>query len=579
MQRRKVWLLFTAVIIAVFAMVGCLPEVTPDKTPPEITAQSAQLSATQIDQGDPVTVTVSVTAKDKRSNLKETVMKLFLKKPGETTFTQIATATVSFAASKEDTKTNAFEVAGTNFQTGGDYVFKAEMTASDVNGNTSTAIEVQPSGALHVQGATPSGPSVAISYPSTSHYSEGRYTVVPEIFNLQVVATDPDSDLVELKVVLQSNTETLLDKTETSQGVASLTITENGIAPDLDGNLQATMTLHVSAKDSNGTVKSEDIDLVARKQDIAVIETLDSVRGSEDNQLPKTSHYKIPPAVAGDIVQMPEADRLSVPFGLSKMWVAFHDDDVSINDTIKAYVYTNSTDIFSGNEYAFRAETTVNSERRAYIEVPNFWRQADVDEAKWLVLSVFHNGGATPVIRYVWNITARGDTASPIFDIVESSSDFDEGVPLYFEAAATDELLEAITDLGVQVNIGQSGWEPLEDAIDRLNTSVPAEADYQFALRYHVKVKMDLEDTTYASGLVDDGIDYMVSNAVTDHANIRWFDVFHGVIPGMPEDDQTQADYWWKTDGLSNLIGEDDDDSYYGGNTPDEEPYASNIPN
>ncbi len=579
MQRRKVWLLFTAVIIAVFAMVGCLPEVTPDKTPPEITAQSATLSATQIDQGDPVTVTVSVTAKDKRSNLKETVMKLFLKKPGQTTFTQVGTATVAFADAKEDTKTNAFQVAGTNFQTGGDYTFKAEITASDSKGNTSTAVEAQPSGALHVQGATPSGPTVTITYPSTSHYSEGRYTVVPEVFNLKVVANDPDSDLVELRVVLQSNTQTLLDRTETSQGVASLTVEQNGIAPELGDNLEATMTLHVSARDSNGTVKSEDIDLVARKQDIAVIETLDSVRGNEANQLPKVSHFKIPPATAGDIVQQPEADRLSVPFGLSKMWVAFHDDDVNVNDTIKAYVYTNSTDIFSGDEYAFRAETTVNGEKRAYIEVPNFWRQSDVDEAKWLVLSVFHNGGSTPVIRYVWNITARGDTANPIFDIVESSSDFDEGVPLYFEAAATDELLEAITDLGVQVNIGQSGWEPLEDAINRLNSSVPAEDDYQFALRYHVKVKMDLADTTYASGLVDDGIDYIVSNAVTNHEDIRWFDIFHGVIPGMPEDPQTQADYWWKTDGLSNLIGEDDDDSYFGGNTPNEEPYTTNIPN
>lgn len=578
MQRRKVWLLFTAVIIAVFAMVGCLPETTPDKTPPEITGQSATLSATQIAQGDPVTVTVSVTAKDKRSNLKEAVMKLFLKKPGETTFTQIATATEAFAATKEATKTHQFNVAGTNFQTVGNYTFKAEVTASDVKGNTSTAKEVQPSGVLSVQGTSPSKPSVAITYPSTSHYSEGKYTVVPEIFNLKVVGTDSDADLVELKVVLRSNTQTLVEETASATGTSSLTIARQGIAPDLGDNLEATMTLHVSAKDSNANVTSEDVDIVARKQDIAVIESLTSVRGSEESQLPKVSHYKIPPATSGDIVQVPEADRLSVPFGLSKMWVAFNDDDVNANDTIKAYVYTNSTDIFSGDEYAFRAEAKVNSEKRAYIEVPNFWRQADVDEAKWLVLSVFHNGGSTPVIRYVWNITARGDTANPIFDIVDSSSDFDEGVPLYFEAAATDELLEAITDLGLQVNIGQSGWEPLEDAINELNASVPAEENYQFALRYHVKIKMDLEDTTYASGLVDDGIDYMVSNAVTNHDDIRWFDIYHGKIPGMPESDQTQADYWWKTDGLSRIVGEDDDDSYYGGNTPDEEPYATNLP-
>jgi len=254
------------------------------------------------------------------------------------------------------------------------------------------------------------------------------------------------------------------------------------------------------------------------------------------------------------------------------MWIAFYDDEVESGDVVKAYIFTDSTDIFDADPESYRAEAVVNAENRIYMEIPNFWRQADVDEAKWLVLSV--NGTK----KYVWNITARGDTAAPIFDIIESSEDFDEGVPLYFEAAATDELLEAVTDLGIQVNIGQSGWIDLEEAVDNLNISVPADEEFKFAVRYHVKIKVDVGDTTYASGLVDDGIDYIVSNAVTDHANIHWFDVFHGKIPGMPEDPQKQADYWWKTDGLSNLIGEDDDDSYWGGNTDDEEPYTTNQP-
>src|SRR6056297_2357887 len=77
-SRRRVWLLFTAVIIAVFAMVGCIPEITPDKTPPDVTAKSATLSATTIEQGDTLTVTVEVTAEDKRSDLKNAQIKLMM---------------------------------------------------------------------------------------------------------------------------------------------------------------------------------------------------------------------------------------------------------------------------------------------------------------------------------------------------------------------------------------------------------------------------------------------------------------------------------------------------------------------
>src|SRR6056297_1247239 len=97
MQSRKtVWMLFTAVIIAVFAMVGCIPEITPDKTPPDVTASSATLSATTINEGDPLTLTVQVTAKDERSNLKNAQIILMMKKPGGT-FAQAASATVPFA--------------------------------------------------------------------------------------------------------------------------------------------------------------------------------------------------------------------------------------------------------------------------------------------------------------------------------------------------------------------------------------------------------------------------------------------------------------------------------------------------
>ena len=553
-------------------MVGCIPEITPDKTPPDVTAKSATLSATTINQGDPLTVTVQVTAEDKRSNLKNAQIKLMMKKPGETTFSEVGSITKPFAENvKTGTVDHNFVLAGANFNVGGTYNLKAEIWVSDVKDNTSQEpVEAEPAGNLQVQGAGPVDPIFTITFDP-----EPRDSVLPEIFDILVRATHPEPDLVYLKAEIKfegPQENPIWTKEASSTGATQLQVEEDNLFIDIGEEMQKNIILQIVLRDSNGTNYSKEEVYIISKSDIAVIETLTSVRGSEAGQLPKVSDYTIPPDTSGDVVQKPAAERLSVPFGLSKMWVSFFDDEILVVDTVKAYIFTDSTDIFDADPDSYRAVGIVDDDNKVYLEVPNFWRQADVDEAKWLVLSV--NGTK----KFVWNITARGDTLAPIFDIIESSEDFDEGVPLYFEAAATDELLEAITDLGIQVNIAQSGWIDLEDAVNNLNASIPTQEEFKFAVRYHVKVKVDVEDTTYASGLVDDGIDYIVSNAVIDHDNIHWFDVFHGVIPGMPEDPNDQADYWWKTDGLSNLIGEDDDDSYYGGNTNDEEPYATNQP-
>jgi len=573
-SRKRVWLLFTAIIIAVFAMVGCIPEITPDKTPPDVTAKSVTLSATTINQGDPLTVTVQVTAEDKRSNLKNAQIKLMMKKPGESAFSEVGSITKPFAENvKTDTVSNAFELAGSNFDVGGTYNFKAEIWVSDVKDNVSQEpAEAAPTTSLTVEGAGPVEPTITVTFDPAARPGN----LLPETFDITVRGTHPEPELVNLKAELKFGGEQeeafWTKEASSTSGTTVLEVGEENLHVDIGEEMQKNIILEIVLRDKDGNPYTKEEVFTISKTDIAVIESLASVRGSEEGMLPKVSDYTIPPDDSGDVLQKPIAERLSVPFGLSKIWVSFFDDEIVVGDTVKAYIFTTSTDIFTADPESYRAIGVVNADNKVYLEVPNFWRQSEVDEAKWLVLSV--NGTK----KFVWNITARGDTLAPIFDITESSEDFDEGVPLYFEAAATDELLEAITDMGIQVNIAQSGWMDLEEAVDNLNISVPADEEFKFAVRYHVKIKVDVGDTTYASGLVDDGIDYIVSNAVTDHANIHWFDVFHGVIPGMPEVPSKQADYWWKTDGLSNLIGEDDDDSYYGGNTNDEEPYATNQP-
>src|SRR6056297_549131 len=137
-SRKRVWMLFTAVIIAVFAMVGCIPEITPDKTPPDVTNKTAALSATTIDQGDPLTVTIQVTAEDKRSDLKNAQIRLMMQKPNQNGFSEVASATLAFPDNvKTGSVENAFTVAGTHFDMGGTYNFKAEIKVSDVRDNMS----------------------------------------------------------------------------------------------------------------------------------------------------------------------------------------------------------------------------------------------------------------------------------------------------------------------------------------------------------------------------------------------------------------------------------------------------------
>ena len=431
---------------------------------------------------------------------------------------------------------------------------------------------------MNVQRRTNSA-GFSCTFPETYCYGEDAYAVVPGKFNLIIWALSDLNNLVELHSILQSGTQTLMDHTELSNGTNVLTIRENDITPEFTNNNEATMTLHLTAKCNDGTVITQDSLIKSKKRGIAIIDTIEHIKEPENLYPAAHAHYTFPVTTLENIEPLDTSKRISILSGITKMRLWFVDMEIKENDVINAYIYSNTMDINTENPDNLKCTTIIDSENHCNLELCNLWQQDEANEGKWLVVSVYPENSSTSTIKYIWNIEPVQDIYAPELSILESSADVTEGVPLYCKVSATDELLEAITDLGVQVNIGQSGWEPLEEKINQLNASVPPDAYYNFAVRYHVKIQMDLTETTYASGLVDDGIDYLVSNAVVDHENIRWFDVFHGTIPGMPENPQTQATYWWKSDGLATIAGEDDDDSYYEGKTPDEEPYTSNIPN
>src|SRR6056297_2575720 len=246
-SRKRVWLLFTAVIIAVFAMVGCIPEITPDKTPPDVTAKTATLSATTIEQGDPLTVTVEVTAEDKRSNLKNAQIKLMMQKPGENGFSEVGSITKPFAENvKTDTVSNAFVLAGTNFDVGGTYNFRADIWVSDVKDNTSQEPSAaQPAGALTVQGAGPVDPVINVIFDPAARPGN----LLPETFDITVRGTHPDPDLAYLKAEIKfagAQEEAFWTKEASStSGTTVLEVGEENLHVDIGEDMQKNIILEI----------------------------------------------------------------------------------------------------------------------------------------------------------------------------------------------------------------------------------------------------------------------------------------------------------------------------------------------
>ncbi len=570
-------------MVLLLAVTGCFPTVNPDKTPPTVESSTLVLSAGTVQLGNSVDVTVSVTAKDKSSYLKNAQITLQAKGPTGDYFDLAAPVTVDFETKvKTGSVSNKFTIltGGNSLITqSGNYTFRAKLIVSDSKDNKSNVVE-KTGGPLAVSGGSGTHDPVigSLQFPNTSTYTEGDIIVVPDKFNIKVTATDADNDLTEIELIVKDSAHaTLVHKIMPGAGVASLTVEESDVKPDLQGALSTPLYVYVKATDALGHTAVREQNMKSSKQDIAVIESIGHVRNPSNPAM--ISHYRVPTAGGQNpnIQQQPVADRLPMPFGVCKLLVTFADTAIIGGDKAKVYVYTSPTDVFNDNPNAWRGDGILTSEKKLNIAVTNFWRQNEADESKWLVIVVESSSGINKA-RYIWNIQALGDTSDPMFDITDSSYDFREGAPLRFEAAATDELLEAITDLGIKVNIGRNGWRDLEDVVNDLNSSaVQQDENFMFAVRYHVKMQVLENETDYASGLVDDGIDYLVSNAAVKHEDIKWFDVYHGVIPGMPTTAAKKAEYWWKTDGLGNIVGEDDDDTMWtASQTPNEEPYNGN---
>jgi hypothetical protein len=470
-------------------------------------------------------------------------------------------------------------MTGSDFTlTEGTYSFSTSAVVQDVKLNQANAVTATSSQNLTVTKSSENYPTINVTYAPLSSGKVG----IP--FTATVVGADTDGDLTYLEFYILTDAGTPVYKTATSAGASSLTINSGSVTQAMlnmgSTDYSKTIYWYALARDAEGHVTQySNQAITAARMDIVIIDTIDHVRTPSSPNM--VSHYRVVNGVTPPtITELDEAERLPLQFGVSKMTISMLDSLVLAGYKARGYIYTTTSEIFDSTPDVWRAEGTVTSDKMLYLDMVNFWRQVDLDTSKWFVLEVLNSSASSVIVRYIWNIKAYGDTYDPMVAIIDSGKDYREGVPLEFTINATDEFLEAITDLRLLVNIGQSGWKDLEDVVSSMNPSIDTEEGWMYGIRYHVKVQVFPELTDYASGLVDDGVDYIVSNAIASadgvdtHASAKWFDVFHGLIPGMPSTSAGRSEYWWKTDGFGNILREDDDNGQWAGNrTPDEEPY------
>ncbi|HPB88448.1 MAG TPA: hypothetical protein PLP59_13085, partial [Thermotogota bacterium] len=485
----------------------------------------------------------------------------------------------AYSAVKSGTATAAFTVnmLGSDFALPeGTYSFSVSAVVRDVKLNTAEPKTATAAQNLTVTKSSEHSPTISVTYSPLS----GGKVGIP--FTATVIGADTDGDLTYLEFYILTDTATVVFETKSDAGKTSLTIPIGPVTQAMlgmgSGDFSKTIYWYALARDAQGHVTPyTNQAMTAQRMDMVIIESIDHVRTPSSPNM--VSHYRVLAGGTADIQELPEAERLPMQFGVSKMRINMMDSIVQAGYKARGYIFTTTSEILDSTPDVWRAEGTVTADKMLFLDMVNFWRQVDLDTSKWFVLEVL-NAGGTPIVRYIWNIKALGDTYDPMVAIIDSGLDYREGVPLEFTINATDEFLEAITDLRILVNIGQAGWRDLEDVVSSMNPAIDASEGWLFGVRYHVKVQVFPELTSYASGLVDDGIDYIVSNAIASvngantHGNAKWFDVFHGLIPGMPKTAAGRSDYWWKTDGFGDILREDDDNGQWPGNrTPDEEPY------
>jgi len=565
-SRKRVWLLFTAVIIAVFAMVGCIPTITPDKTPPDITASSATFSPTTIDVGDPLTVTVELTAEDERSNLKNAQIVLKMKKPGETSFTEVGASTRDFPENvKTGSLTENFQVAGTHFDVSGDYTFKAEIKVSDVKDNISKdPVEVSPSGSLYVSGQEKEPP--VITQPS---FSPRVNNAVPQNFMVTAGATDPDGDLVYFEFKILDEETTILEVILNSEeGTTQLSSTRN-VSVDLGDAREKTLRYFALARDKEGNTASMDNqELLVRKTEIGFITYEDHI-DQEDYPFdeygkPITGAQSLGNYVgtAQDVVPTETDPVYWLPFGITTLTFEIYPGQSIPTNNAMVYIYSEPEDIFSTQEQFKRGESSqITVLNNGGYETSIRFANLSADNAKWLALYI--QGASKP--WYVWKITALDHATTPgiILKDFGTIEEFIEGKPIHIKLDLKDEMLLSLEDLNIQFTNNQ-GSKYLEQMIDELNDNHlpedalstmgwPTDNTWRFAIRYHAKVTFENYPDAYEDIRKRDmepDPDPKTIYAISDP--VYWFDGSAPQHSWQRYDSETGEKINWNNDFVSN---------------------------
>lgn len=531
-------------------MVGCIPEITPDKTPPDVTAKSATLSATTINQGDPLTVTVQVTAEDKRSNLKNAQIKLMMKKPGETTFSEVGSITKPFAENvKTGTVDHDFVLAGTNFDVGGTYNLKAEIWVSDVKDNTSQEpVEAEPTGSLTVQGAGPVDPTFTVTFDPSPRPGN----LLPETFDILVRATHDQPDLVYLKAELifeGEQEDPIWTEEASSNGTTQLEVEEENLHVDIGELMQKTIILQILLRDDQGNNYSKEEVYTISKTDIAFIN--EEWHVGEIREINAGSLGNFPEDANPDTDISSEATaNYSLPFSITRLKFSIYPEyDLTVGSEVGLYIFTNKSDVFKKLDTYKRGTGVITQEGGVYFTEIEF-ANLNEDNAKWMAIYLedFSTPGDNKYPWYIWKINSDGYDTSYTDIILQdfgTVEDFYEGKPINLKANLQSEILVSLDDLQIKF-YGFEETKTLEELIEDLNNpgvgvnltdyaestlGWPTDNSWRFAVRYHVKATyegfdQEIYDIKRANMLEDPDPEtvYVISDPVlTEAEGHRWY--------------------------------------------------------
>ena len=507
--------LFSTLIVLLIGLLGCFPQQQPDTTPPEIhSVVVSNITPTPVVKGQPVSATVTVSATDRRSNLKHAEIVLYVKLDAVgAVFTEVAREIVAFPAQRSATTQHTFAIptTGTAFPAAGNYEFRAKAYAEDTKGNKTSEAQSMTSSSVGfvVSPSLDPNPPVIEQLQADIGNWVGGLLRVPDDRPIQfsVRATDADGDLRSLKLEIQTSATEKQETTVTHGGASQLTAVIPNLTYQIDGAF-ATFFATATAIDDVYEPQIEVFLIRVVKQAVEIVQEnhLGELAPPPPNGLPQVHWGRYQGTVADreEVIADPEGlyeqdPTYTLPFAITELLFDFGSlPEIVTGRQATLFIYSDPTELFSEALQYQRGSGVIGQDDTTWIRFANL----SADDAKWLAIKI----EGTPLITkpwFVWKIAAADHATEPQIDLEYRGTlaEFIEGKPIKVTVKMKDEILRSLDDLRIRFQNEVGQFLTLEQLIAQTNASLPSTAhtgespewqsDWRFAVRYHVRVSFD----------------------------------------------------------------------------------------